>query len=180
MVDVKTVNASDNPDPDQVEAQRERDRAELRRQQGAEGEAASTSGNRGAVDEATRQGRGPAGLNRGPSDTVSADPHRPLSNAPLYGNQPINPRSEGMGQSPPAGPAPTSDKPEPYRPEQTRADQLGQTRAGEARDPAAADAAEKQAQEERQARLQSLAAEADRREAEKRIAENQPDRSSKP
>jgi hypothetical protein len=48
---------------------------------------------------------GTVGLNKGPSDTTSADPHNPPGGAgPLGGGQ--NPADDGMGRAPPENPQP--------------------------------------------------------------------------
>lgn len=121
MPEFKRVHASDNPDPDKVERDREakrqeirkgmtaRDGAELNRQQAQEARASVTDNNRDLIDQAARRGGGPAGLNTGPSDTVSADPHNPVSMAPLRGPD-LRGRDDGTGRSPPQAAAVTSDQ----------------------------------------------------------------------
>lgn len=187
MVDFKRVNAEDNPDHEKVEADRreernaqrrktgeshpelsqaqtDRDSAEKSRQQGVQGAAATRDNDRDAVDQSAKLGGGPAGLNKGPSDTVSADPHNPRSDAPLYGTDQTQ-RDQGMGRSPPQGAAVTSDKPNLRNPIEDRARQQGTDEAKEA--------AEKAREEARAAEEQRKNALGERSDAEKRIAENQ-------
>lgn len=118
--------------------QADRDHAQRDKLQAQTAKAATVDGDRAAVDQASKQGNGPAGLNTGPSDTVSRDPHNPIDGRPLYGNQPSS-RSDGMGQSPPHGARPTSDRPEGHDPHAARAAQSGSPEAQKAADANAAD-----------------------------------------
>lgn len=97
--------------PELTEAQASRDGAEMARQQAVQGQAANTDNNRDAVEQSAKLGGGPAGLNQGPSDTVSGDPHKPRQAGDLYTGQDRSHETGGTGFSPPQGGAPTSDKP---------------------------------------------------------------------
>ncbi len=179
----KQVNADDNKDHEQEEARRrdernkqrektgeshpergdaqaDRDNAELQREQGQSGAASGTENNRDVIDKESKLGRGPGGLNTGPSDTFSADPHNPRDNSRIAGGVPeASQRSQGTGQSPPRGEQPTSDKPQPHVP--TTANPAGQ------------DQARQESQERRDARAQERDGKAGIEDAEKRIADTQ-------
>lgn len=169
--DFHTTHASDNPDHEKVEAQRERDRSETRARQADVGEAAGQDDNRDVVEREAKQGAGPAGLNNGPSDTRSADPRRPMAEGNrTAGNMGSgrDPSSDGMGTSPKQGAQPMSDKPEFRRPGEERAGTLG-----EGRDPAGQRAGGQSREEGQQARREGQEARSDRGEAERKIGENQ-------
>lgn len=171
MPEFRTMHAKDNPDHEKKEAQRQaqrdRDRAETDRRNAKAGAAASENNNQAAIEAEAKLGAGPAGLNKGPSDTISSDPHNPnrVTPASPTGGMPRQMETPGMGFSPPDGPAPGSDRPRHEMPAVERAKLSGTDEARQAGEQAKREhAAEQEKEADAQARLD---------EASRRIGENQ-------